>query len=103
MSRLSRGRELLREAIEDANEESIVMNMKPESPGEPDVARDATYHRAPDSAARPRERHARRTWRAPSAGRLSGAGLAFAASFAAVSVVSWNLALITARGSPRRR
>ena len=81
-----------------AHEEGILMSMKTESPREPEIARDATYHRAPDAL---RERvsatregdGARRARR-----RRFGAGLGLAASFAAVVVVSWNVALM--HGAP---
>jgi anti-sigma factor RsiW len=71
------------------------MNMKPDNPLEPDIARDATYHRAPD-ALRDRVnltlKDMARAERRPAMGRW----MLLAASFAAVSVVSWNLALMTA-------
>jgi anti-sigma factor RsiW len=71
------------------------MNMKTEIPQEPDVARDATYHRAPE-ALRDRVnasiKDMARAERAPALGRW----MLLAASFAAVSFVSWNAALMTA-------
>ena len=67
------------------------MTTRNDSPAEPLIARDATYHRAPSGL---RERlemslaaEARASWRPWRA-------LALAASFALVAVVSWNAALL---------
>ena len=71
------------------------MNMKTDSPIEPEVARDATYYRASDAL---RDRvnaqvmDMARAERGPAIGRW----MALAASFVAVSFVSWNAALMTA-------
>ena len=71
------------------------MNMRPGNPVEPEVARDATYYRAPEAL---RERVSAtvkdmaRAERGPAFGRW----MLLAASFAAVSFVSWNAALMTA-------
>ena len=71
------------------------MNMKTENTPEPDVARDATYYRAP-GALRDRVstqvKEMARAERGPALGRW----FLVAASFAAVSVVSWNLGVMTA-------
>src|SRR5258706_4639519 len=65
---------------------------------EPMIARDATYHRAPD-ALRERLRvslsEAARADRGPRLARTLG----FAAAFATVAVVSWNVALMTVQPS----
>lgn len=73
------------------------MNSKTDPAAEPMVARDATYHRASD-ALRERvraglAREARATER-PSLWRP----FAMAASFAAVALVAWNLAMLQPRG-----
>lgn len=63
---------------------------------EPLVARDATYHRAPDALReKVRVRLAREAaqLRAPARWRFAG----LAAAFAVVAVVSWNVALLAAR------
>jgi anti-sigma factor RsiW len=71
------------------------MNMKTESPAEPDVARDATYHRAPE-ALRDRVSATMKEMARAERGPTFGRWALLAASFAAVSVVSWNVALMTA-------
>jgi anti-sigma factor RsiW len=72
------------------------MNPTSDSAVEPMVARDATYHRAPD-ALRERLRvslaEASRADRTPRAARAFG----LAAAFATVALVSWNMALLTAQ------
>jgi anti-sigma factor RsiW len=66
---------------------------------EPDIARDATYHRASD-ALRARVqasiKDSAREHRAPAMRR----GFLLAAAFAAVAVVSWNVAVLQVRPSP---
>ena len=71
------------------------MNMKPDNPVEPDVARDATYYRAPE-ALRDRVSAKMKDMARAERGPMFGRWFLLAASFAAVSVVSWNLALMTA-------
>ncbi len=73
------------------------MNSKTDPAAEPMVARDATYHRAPDAL---RERlRAGLAREAGAADRSRPWGfLAMAASFAAVALVTWNLALLN--GAP---
>lgn len=71
------------------------MNMKTESPLEPDIARDATYYRAPE-ALRDRVSVTVKDMARAERGPMFGRGLLLAASFAAVSLVSWNLALLQA-------
>ena len=75
------------------------MNVKNEPGAEPAIAQDATYHRAPDAlrdrvratlAANSREEGRSGRW------RLFG----FAAAFATVALVSWNVALLVARPGP---
>ena len=71
------------------------MNMKPDNPLEPDVARDATYHRAPD-ALRDRVNVTLKDMARAERGPAMGRWFLLAASFAAVSMISWNVALMTA-------
>ncbi|HEY2628514.1 MAG TPA: hypothetical protein VGI57_05270 [Usitatibacter sp.] len=77
------------------------MNTRTENPMEPDVARDATYYRAPE-ALRDKVsaslKDLARAERKPAMWR----GFALAASFALVSVVSWNLALLQSASSNDR-
>jgi anti-sigma factor RsiW len=69
------------------------MNSKTDPAAEPMVARDATYHRAPDAL---RQRLRAGLAREARAGDRSRpwSFLAMAASFAAVALVTWNLALL---------
>src|SRR5258708_11548126 len=63
---------------------------------EPMIARDATYHRAPDAlreSLRASLSEAARADRGPRQVRTFG----FAAAFATVALVSWNVALMTAQ------
>jgi anti-sigma factor RsiW len=71
------------------------MNPKTDLAAEPMVARDATYHRAPDALReRVRANLARESRLADRA--KPWRFLAMAASFAAVALVTWNLAMLTA-------
>jgi anti-sigma factor RsiW len=76
------------------------MSTREDGAEEPMIARDATYHRAPAElrarvhaslAAEARASRVPALWRA----------LSFGVAFAAVALVSWNLALFQARPSPR--
>ncbi len=71
------------------------MNMKTESANEPDIARDATYYRASE-ALRDRVNASIKDMARAERGPMYGRWLALAASFVAVSFVSWNAALMTA-------
>ncbi len=71
------------------------MNMKTETTLEPDIARDATYHRAPE-ALRERVNAQLKDMARAERGPAMGRWLAMAASLVAVSFVSWNAALMTA-------
>jgi anti-sigma factor RsiW len=71
------------------------MNMKTESTTDPDIARDATYHRASE-ALRDRVNASIKDMARAERGPTYGRWLALAASFAVVSIVSWNAALMTA-------
>ncbi len=69
------------------------MNVRPEDRDEPLIARDATYHRAPDGLRKRVHAAAAAEGRA----RVSQATrrvFAWGAAFATVAVVSWNLALM---------
>ncbi|HET9651801.1 MAG TPA: hypothetical protein VFP36_06405 [Usitatibacter sp.] len=66
-------------------------------PDEPLIARDATYHRAP-AQLRERVEAAVRREQGARAGRLVQRFVLWGAAFAAVAIVSWNLALMQARG-----
>jgi anti-sigma factor RsiW len=69
--------------------------MKTDNAPEPDVARDATYYRAPD-ALRDRVSASVKDMARAERGPAFGRWFALAASFAMVSVISWNAALMTA-------
>ncbi len=71
------------------------MNMKTESTVEPDIARDATYYRAPEAMRERVNAQLKDTARAER-GPAMGRWMALAASFLAVAFVSWNAALMTA-------
>jgi anti-sigma factor RsiW len=78
------------------------MSSKNDPPAEPMIARDATYYRAPD-ALRTRIRASlaaeERARVRPAFWRWGG----MAAAFATVGVLSWNVALLQARGSDDER
>src|SRR5258706_2962611 len=63
---------------------------------EPMIARDATYHRAPDALRESLRASLAEEARADRGSRLART-LGFAAAFATVALVSWNVALLTAR------
>jgi len=69
------------------------MNSKTDPAAEPMVARDATYHRAPDALRERLRAGLAREARATDRSR-PWSFLAMAASFAAVALVTWNLALL---------
>ena len=72
------------------------MNPTNDPAAEPMIARDATYHRAPDAlreSLRASLSQAARADRGPRLVRTFG----FAAAFATVALVSWNVALMTAQ------
>ncbi|HEX7557560.1 MAG TPA: hypothetical protein VF386_00100 [Usitatibacter sp.] len=69
------------------------MNSKTDPAAEPMVARDATYHRAPDALRERLRSGLAREARAIDRSR-PWSFLAMAASFAAVALVTWNLALL---------
>ncbi len=74
------------------------MNPTNDPAAEPMIARDATYHRAPDAlreSLRASLSEAARADRGPRLARTLG----FAAAFATVAVVSWNVALMTVQPS----
>lgn len=71
------------------------MNSKTDPAAEPMVARDATYHRAPDALRERLRAGLAREARAADRSR-PWSFLAMAASFAAVALVTWNLALLNA-------
>jgi anti-sigma factor RsiW len=73
----------------------MTMNSKTGPAIEPMVARDATYHRAPDGLREKLRADLAREARAADRQRPWGF-LAMAASFAAVALVTWNLAILTA-------
>jgi anti-sigma factor RsiW len=72
--------------------------IRKDSPGEPLIARDATYYRAPDEL-RARLRTALRAEAREQARPVLWRWGGMAAAFAAVSVLSWNLALLQPRMS----
>jgi anti-sigma factor RsiW len=75
----------------------MTMNSKTDPAAEPMVARDATYHRAPDALREKLRADLAREARATDRPRPWGWGfLAMGASFAAVALVTWNLAMLTA-------
>jgi anti-sigma factor RsiW len=73
------------------------MNPRTESSPEPQVARDATYHRAPEALRQRVRASLAEVRRAERAGAWRTV-FAMAASFGLVAVVSWNAALFHARG-----
>jgi anti-sigma factor RsiW len=73
----------------------MTMNSKTDPAAEPMVARDATYHRAPDALREKLRATLAREARVTDRPRPWGF-LAMAASFAAVALVTWNLAMLTA-------
>ncbi|HEY4999182.1 MAG TPA: hypothetical protein VII36_08570, partial [Usitatibacter sp.] len=74
------------------------MNQKIDPAAEPMVARDATYHRAPDALREKVRAGLAREARAADRARPAKF-FAMAASFAAVALVSWNLAMLNAQPS----
>jgi anti-sigma factor RsiW len=76
------------------------------SPRDPDteplIARDADYHRAPDGL-RDKVHAALAATARESRGPALARWLALGAAFAAVGLLSWNVALFTARGSDEER
>jgi len=69
------------------------MSSKPNGPLEPEIARDATYHRAPPQLRARIEASVAGLARAER-GPAMRRGFLMAAAFAAVSVLSWNLAVM---------
>ena len=74
------------------------MSPRDDEAGEPMIARDATYHRAPD-ALRARVRASVAKAARESRGPVLWRALALGAAFAGVAALSWNLALLHARPS----
>jgi anti-sigma factor RsiW len=75
---------------------------KDDPPAEPLIARDATYYRAPD-ALRSRVRASIRAQAREQARPMLWRWGGMAAAFATVAAVSWNVALLQARGSEETR